>query len=93
MDISKLCQDLELLVSAHPVNLQDVPQIHQQMYTELREKLRVAGLDILIALLSRLERRMLRRYAWLLLMHEFCFSNISSLGLLLRGLELTNRLL
>lgn len=92
LDINQLCNTLETLITGHPVDLQDVEEQHRQVFNDFRERLRLAALDILIALLSRLERRLLRRYSWLLLIHEYCLTNASSVGVLLRGLEITSRI-
>jgi len=54
LDINSICQNLEVIVTAHPANLQDVVEHHRSVYTQVRERLKVAGLDILIALISKL---------------------------------------
>jgi hypothetical protein len=53
----------------------------------------VSALSVLSALVGRMGRRLIRKYGFLLSIHEYCYTNLTSPSILLHVLDLTTRIL
>lgn len=93
IDFNRICTVIEKLVAGAAYQLMDVREEIREGLAQIREYLKVSGLKILNALLSKLKRRFIRKFSWLLLVHQYCISSPSSAQTLLLSLSLTANIL